>query len=62
MNTPLATIANFLGMDGLIVVGVFCLLMFGGKKIPELARGVRESIAGFRKEIEDEEPKENKKP
>ena len=46
--------------DWLIVVGLVVLL-FGGSKIPELARGVGEGIREFKKSIDgSSEPTEKK--
>ncbi len=39
------------GQDWLIVAGVV-LVLFGGTKIPELARGVGEGIREFKKSID----------
>jgi sec-independent protein translocase protein TatA len=38
----------------LILVGI-ALLVFGGKKIPELGRGIGEGIRGFKSAMKDEE-------
>jgi sec-independent protein translocase protein TatA len=42
----------------LMVVFAIALLFFGGKKIPELARGIGEGLRGFRDGIKEatEEP------
>jgi sec-independent protein translocase protein TatA len=51
----------FSGPDILLIVLVFVLL-FGGKKIPDLARGLGESIRNFRGAVKSEEdPNEQKK-
>ena len=52
--------------QGLIIIA-FILLLFGGKKIPELMRGLGRGINSFKKgmnEFEDEinKPVENNKP
>ncbi|MEA3213760.1 MAG: hypothetical protein QOE70_6817 [Chthoniobacter sp.] len=44
----LAALGNFFGLDTLIIILVV-LLMFGGKKIPEVARSVGAAIREFRK-------------
>ena len=44
----------------LIVILVIVVLLFGSKKIPELAKGVGQGIKVFKKEIENNE-KEKKK-
>lgn len=37
------------GTTELVVIAFILLVMFGGKKLPELARGVGDSIREFRK-------------
>jgi sec-independent protein translocase protein TatA len=47
MNLPLA-----LGMPGLpewIIIGLIVILVFGAKKLPELARGLGQSLGEFKK-------------
>lgn len=51
----------FLGTQEIILIAVVVLLLFGGKKIPELMRGLGKGIREFndaksnvRKDIEDE--------
>jgi sec-independent protein translocase protein TatA len=44
---------NNIGPTELIVVGLIVLLLFGGKKLPELARGVGDSLKEFRKAARD---------
>ena len=43
------------GSHWLIVLAIVVLL-FGAKKIPELAKGVGQGIRNFKKEMKDEEP------
>lgn len=50
--THLATFGNLLGPDMLIVF-VIVLLLFGAKKLPELARGLGQSLNEFKKARED---------
>ncbi len=45
---------NF-GTTEIIVIAFLILLFFGGRKIPELVRGVGESIREFRKAAKDKE-------
>lgn len=40
---------NGIGTTELVVVALILLVLFGGKKLPELARGVGDSIREFRK-------------
>jgi TatA/E family protein of Tat protein translocase len=42
-----------LGMPELVVIFVVILLLFGAKKLPELARGVGKSLGEFKKARED---------
>jgi sec-independent protein translocase protein TatA len=38
-----------IGSTEIIVIAVIIILLFGGKKIPELMRGIGQSIREFRK-------------
>ena len=56
----------FLGMVGpwqWIIIGLAILLLFGGKKLPELMKGLGGGIKEFKKatQEEDEEKKDDKK-
>lgn len=42
-----------IGTTEIVVVALVLLVMFGGKKLPELARGVGDSIREFRKAAKD---------
>ena len=42
----------------LLVILLIFLILFGGKKIPELMRGVGEGIREFKKASKGEDPKE----
>lgn len=48
------------GQDLLIVIGLL-LLVFGGKKLPELAKGLGESIRNFKTSIKEDEVKAEEK-
>lgn len=52
MTIPLAAFGNLMGMDGLMIMMVL-LLLFGAKKLPELARGLGQSLNEFKKARED---------
>jgi sec-independent protein translocase protein TatA len=51
-----------IGAPELLVILVLAFLLFGGKKIPELAKGLGEGIRNFKSAIKDEEKPEDKKP
>jgi sec-independent protein translocase protein TatA len=51
MNTPLAFMN--LGGQEMIIIFVIVLLLFGAKKIPELARGLGKSMGEFKKAREE---------
>ncbi|MBI3290038.1 twin-arginine translocase TatA/TatE family subunit [Candidatus Microgenomates bacterium] len=44
---------NF-GVTELLLVAFILVLLFGGKKIPELAKGVADAIREFRKGMKEE--------
>lgn len=52
MNTTLAFIGH-LGGPEIAVIFVVILLLFGAKKIPELARGLGKSMGEFKKAREE---------
>ena len=52
MTIPLANLGSFMGVDGMIIFMVV-LLLFGAKKLPELARGLGQSLNEFKKARED---------
>ena len=45
-----------LGMPELIIILVILLVLFGGSKLPGLAKGLGQSIKEFKKSSKDEEP------
>jgi sec-independent protein translocase protein TatA len=52
-----------IGPTELIIIIVVFVLLFGGKKIPDLAKGLGEGIKNFKNSVKDEErTKENEKP
>lgn len=65
MITPL--FIGGLGMSEVLVIALVVLLFFGGKKIPELMRGLGKGVRSFKegmnnmeKEIEEEPVKKEK--
>jgi sec-independent protein translocase protein TatA len=50
-----------LGAPEILIIALVILLLFGAKKLPELAKGLGEGIKNFRNSVKtDEEPKEKK--
>jgi len=43
-----------IGITEIIIVAIVILVLFGGKKLPELARGIAEAIKEFRKAFKTE--------
>ncbi|MDM8325491.1 Sec-independent protein translocase subunit TatA/TatB [Bacteroides gallinaceum] len=43
------------GLTEILVIVLIILLLFGGRKIPELMRGIGKGIKGFRDEIQEGE-------
>ncbi|MFM9079991.1 MAG: twin-arginine translocase TatA/TatE family subunit [Opitutaceae bacterium] len=55
--TPFTTIlAGFLGLGGpeVIIILIILLVLFGGSKLPELAKGLGKSIKEFKNATRDE--------
>lgn len=46
-------IANIFGVEPMLIVLLVVLLLFGGKKIPELMRGVGQGVGELKKGMED---------
>ena len=55
-----AGIGGLSGTELLVVLGV-AVLLFGGKKIPELAKGMGEGIKNFKLALKDDESPADKK-
>ena len=45
-----------IGPMELLVILLVALLLFGGKKIPELAKGLGQGIRNFKEAVKDEPP------
>lgn len=54
------TLLFALGMPEIILIALVVLLIFGGKKIPELMRGLGKGVNEFKKGIKDVETEMNK--
>ncbi len=48
-------------VEELLIILVIILILFGGKKLPELSKSVGESIKELRKGFKDDEPAKTKK-
>lgn len=44
---------NGIGTTEIVVVSLVLLMLFGGKKLPQLAKGVGDSIKEFRKAVSE---------
>ena len=56
MNAPIIAVMG-LGGQEIVIIFLIILLLFGAKKLPQLARGVGKSLGEFKKarsEFEDE--------
>ena len=47
-----------LGVKEILVIAVIILLLFGGKKIPELMKGIGSGIREFKKSVKDDDTKD----
>jgi len=54
-------ILGFIGPGQIAIVVVLVLLLFGGKKIPELMKGLGSGIKEFKKASQDDAKEEDKK-
>ena len=55
--------AGFMGLGGqeVIVIAILAMILFGGKKLPELAKGLGEGIRNFKTALKEEENKVEEK-
>lgn len=51
-----------IGTQELIVILVIVLVLFGGKKLPELSKGLGEAIKNIRQGFTDDDTKKTKTP
>jgi sec-independent protein translocase protein TatA len=54
----MTTSAGILGLGGpeVVIILVVALLLFGGKKIPEVAKGLGEGIRNFKTSLKSDDP------
>lgn len=50
-----------IGTQELLIIALVLLLLFGGKKIPELMRGLGKGVKNFKEGMNEEEKKEESK-
>jgi sec-independent protein translocase protein TatA len=50
-----------LGTQEILLIAVVALVLFGGKKIPELAKGLGEGIRNFKQSVKEEDKKAEEK-
>ncbi|PYT14928.1 MAG: twin-arginine translocase TatA/TatE family subunit [Acidobacteria bacterium] len=50
-----------IGLPELLVILLVAVLLFGGKKIPEVAKGLGEGIRNFKNSLKGEEPPHDEK-
>jgi len=60
--SPQLVVSNLFSPQDLLVIAVIFLLFFGGKKIPEMAKGLGEGIKNFKNAMKtDGEDADSKK-
>lgn len=59
--TPMYVIAGALGPTEIILIVLVVILLFGGRKIPELMKGIGQGMKEFKKASRGEEPSDDKK-
>jgi sec-independent protein translocase protein TatA len=60
-SLPFASFLN-LGAPELIIIFLIILLLFGGAKLPGLAKGLGQSIKEFKKAAKEDEPEKPAEP
>ena len=60
MTSSTAFFAWALGAPELIIILVILLILFGGAKLPGLAKGLGQSIKEFKKSTKEDEPEPTK--
>ena len=58
---PLGLFLPSLGVQELLIILVIAVLIFGGKKIPEVAKGLGQGIRQFKDSLKGEEEESAKK-
>ena len=50
-----------LGVPELLIIAVIVLFLFGGKRLPEMGKGIGEGIKNFKKSIKGSDDNEKEK-
>ena len=49
-----------LGVPELLIIAVIVLFLFGGRRLPEMGKGIGEGIKNFKKSIKSDETEKEK--
>lgn len=50
-----------IGLGEIVIIAIVLMVLFGGQKFPELARGIAEAVREFRKALNDDNDEKTKK-
>lgn len=53
MTTTLSIVPLFIGTTEMVLIAGVALLLFGGKKLPEMMRGLGQGLSEFKKAAKD---------
>jgi sec-independent protein translocase protein TatA len=62
MNMEALVILGMFGPTEIIIIVLIVVLLFGGRKIPELMKGIGQGMKEFKKATKDEPKKDNNNP
>lgn len=51
-----------IGLGEILIIAIVLMVLFGGQKFPELARGIAQAMREFRSALNSDEDDEDKKP
>ncbi|MBU0489958.1 MAG: twin-arginine translocase TatA/TatE family subunit [Bacteroidetes bacterium] len=60
MNTFLFIIAGMIGTTEIIIILAVVLILFGGRKIPELMKGIGKGVKDYKDAVKGKEEEEKK--